>query len=125
MMKCHGLSPSRSATGGLAAKLSIMPTAMSRIRADSNCLSIVHHHSASGVLRSRANMCAAALPGGSLEATQGRTIAPAWLARCDRDSRSASRVEWPRSRGNPDADFFLSAPALTQLQLAQPDQRQN
>ncbi len=61
MMKCHGLRPSRSATGGLAAKLSSMPTAINRIRADSNCLSIVHHHSAIGVLRSRANIYCAAL----------------------------------------------------------------
>ncbi len=33
MMKCHGPRPSRSATGGLAAKLSTMPTSISRISA--------------------------------------------------------------------------------------------
>lgn len=78
MMKCHGLSPSRSATGGLAAKLSTMPTAISRIRADSNCLSTVHHHSAMGVLRSRANMTCAALPGGLLTRYWVLSLSRAW-----------------------------------------------
>src|SRR6218665_2968083 len=84
MMKCQGSSPSRSATGGLAAKLSTMPTISSRISAASNGLSIVHHHSAMGVLRSRENMVRAALPGG-LPKLLARTLALRWLARSDRN----------------------------------------
>ena len=56
MMKCQGESPRRSATGGLAAKLSTMPQVMSRISAPSSSRSMDHHHSARGVFSARENI---------------------------------------------------------------------
>ncbi|MNL53514.1 hypothetical protein D3C87_1767660 [compost metagenome] len=56
MTKCHSSSPMRSATAGLAPKLSTMPTASSIISAPSNSRSIDHHHSASGVFSARENI---------------------------------------------------------------------
>ncbi len=54
-VKCHGPNPIRSATGGLAAKLSSTPNPISATSANSNSRSTVHHHSAMGVFRSREN----------------------------------------------------------------------
>ena len=88
---------SRSATDGLAAKLSTTPHAINRIRATSNSRSTVHHHSAIGVFLSRENMITrrpqkSGLPGTE---TPRITVAAGWLLFSDQGTHFASQMGRP------------------------------